>query len=88
MRQHEHTVTVPAWRGTIYDTDGADLALGVQTTTVFADPTELRQPRAVAIAAGKLLGVDPNTLYPELLTRRRASSTSTASAIRPRRRSS
>jgi cell division protein FtsI (penicillin-binding protein 3)/stage V sporulation protein D (sporulation-specific penicillin-binding protein) len=70
VRQHEHTVTVPAWRGTIYDTDGADLALGVQTTTVFADPTELRQPRAVAIAAGKLLGADPNTLYPELLNKK------------------
>jgi cell division protein FtsI (penicillin-binding protein 3) len=70
VRQHEHTVTVPAWRGTIYDTGGADLALGVQTTTVFADPTELRQPRAVAIAAGKLLGVDPNTLYPELLNKK------------------
>ena len=64
VRQHEHTVTVPAWRGTIFDTDGTDLALGVQTTTVFADPTALRSPRAVAVAAGKLLGVDPNTLYP------------------------
>jgi cell division protein FtsI (penicillin-binding protein 3) len=75
IRQHEHTVTVPAWRGTIFDAGGADLALGVQTTTVFADPTVLRQPRAVAVAAGKLLGVDPNTLYPQLLNRR-ASSTS------------
>ena len=70
VRQHEHTVTVPAWRGTIFDTGGADLALGVQTTTVFADPTELRSPRAVAVAAGKLLGVDPNTLYPQLLNKK------------------
>jgi cell division protein FtsI (penicillin-binding protein 3) len=70
VRQHEHTATVPAWRGTIFDADGADLALGVQTTTVFADPTELRQPRAVAVAAGKLLGVDPNTLYPQLLNKK------------------
>jgi cell division protein FtsI/penicillin-binding protein 2 len=70
VRQHEHTVTVPAWRGTIYDADGADLALGVQTTTVFADPTELRRPHAIAIAAGKLLGVDPNTLYPQLLNKK------------------
>jgi cell division protein FtsI/penicillin-binding protein 2 len=69
-RQHEHTVTVPAWRGTIFDAGGADLALGVQTTTVFADPTELRRPRAVAVAAGKLLGVDPNTLYPQLLNKK------------------
>ena len=70
VRQHEHTVTVPAWRGTIFDTNGTDLALGVQTTTVFADPTALRSPRAVAVAAGKLLGVDPNTLYPQLLNKK------------------
>ena len=70
VKQHEHTVTVPAWRGTIFDRDGADLALGVQTTTVFADPTQLRSPRKVAVAAGKLLGVDPNTLYPQLLNKK------------------
>jgi cell division protein FtsI/penicillin-binding protein 2 len=70
VKQHEHTVTVPAWRGTIFDRDGADLALGVQTTTVFADPTQLRSPRKVAIAAGKLLGADPNTLYPQLLNKK------------------
>jgi cell division protein FtsI/penicillin-binding protein 2 len=68
-RQHEHTVTVPAVRGTIFDRNGVDLALGEQTTTIYADPRQVRNPQAIAIAAGKLLGVDPNKLYPQLLQR-------------------
>ena len=68
-RQHEHTVTVPAVRGTIFDTTGVDLAIGEQTTTVFADPKQIRDARAVAVAAHRILGVDPNALYPQLIDR-------------------
>ena len=50
-RQHEHTVTVPAGRGTIFDRNGVRLAIGEQTTTVYADPRSFTQPRSVAVAA-------------------------------------
>src|ERR1041385_1135888 len=68
-RMHHETITTPAGRGTIFDRSGAQLAIGEQTTTVYAGPYEIRNPRAVAIAAHHFLGVDANTLYPQLLKR-------------------
>ncbi len=65
-QQHE-TETIPASRGTIYDRSGVPLALGEQTSTVYADPRTVRQPLAVARAAHDLLGADPNALYAALL---------------------
>ena len=47
-RQHRETVVIPAGRGTIFDRTGVQLAIGEQTTTVYADPRELSDPRAVA----------------------------------------
>lgn len=70
--QHHETVTIPAGRGTIYDRMGVQLALGEETTTVYADPKQVRNPRAVALAAQRTLGVDANALYPQLLDRRRS----------------
>jgi cell division protein FtsI/penicillin-binding protein 2 len=69
-KQHEHTVTVPAGRGTIFDRNGVELAIGEQTTTVYADPREVRNAQAIAIAAGKAFGLDPNKLYPQLLKKK------------------
>jgi len=34
------------------------------------DPRQLTQPRAIAVAAQKFLGVDANSLYPQLLDRK------------------
>jgi cell division protein FtsI/penicillin-binding protein 2 len=67
--QHRQTITLPAGRGTIFDRTGVQLAIGEQTTTVYADPRQVRSPRAVARAAQDLLGVDANELYPQLLDR-------------------
>ena len=68
-RQHHESITIPAGRGTIFDTSGVQLAIGEQMTTVYADPRQLTQPRAVAVAAERLLGVNANQLYPQLLER-------------------
>jgi cell division protein FtsI (penicillin-binding protein 3)/stage V sporulation protein D (sporulation-specific penicillin-binding protein) len=67
QRMHEETTTTPAGRGAILDRSGVQLAIGEQTTTIYADPHLVLQPRAVALAAHHLLGVDPNVLYPKLL---------------------
>jgi cell division protein FtsI (penicillin-binding protein 3) len=67
-QQHE-TLTVPAGRGTIYDRTGVQLAIGEQATTVYANPREVVNPRKVAGAAARILGVDANTLYPQLTDR-------------------
>jgi len=68
--QHRLTEKTPAGRGTIFDRTGVQLAIGETTTTVFADPKQIRNPRAVALAASEILGVDGNILYPKLLNKR------------------
>jgi len=68
--QHEETQTIPAGRGTIFDRTGVQLAIGEQKTTVYADPYLVRNPRAVALAAHDILGVDANALMPQLLNKK------------------
>ncbi|HVC87219.1 MAG TPA: penicillin-binding protein 2 [Gaiellaceae bacterium] len=68
-RQHRESIVIPAGRGTIFDTNGVQLAIGEQTTTVYADPRQLTDPRAVAAAAHQYFGVNANQLYPQLLNR-------------------
>ncbi len=68
--QHRETQKTPAGRGTIFDRTGVQLAIGEQRTTVFADPHQIRNPRAVALAAHQILGVDANILYPQLLNKK------------------
>jgi cell division protein FtsI (penicillin-binding protein 3) len=69
-RQHHESIVIPAGRGTIYDAAGVQLAIGETMTTVYADPRQLTQPRAIAVAAQQFLGVDANALYPQLLNRK------------------
>ncbi|HET7647520.1 MAG TPA: penicillin-binding protein 2 [Gaiellaceae bacterium] len=67
QRMHEETTTTPAGRGSILDRAGVQLAIGEQDTTIYADPHLVTDPRAVAIAAQRILGVDGNALYPQLV---------------------
>ena len=69
--QHREVVTIPAARGTIYDRNGTPLALGEDAITVYANPREVTNPRAEAVAAGRALGMQPETLYPLLSDRSR-----------------
>src|SRR3954470_15610783 len=69
-RQHHESIVIPAGRGTIFDAAGVQLALGEATTTIYADPRQVTQPRVIAQAAQRYLGVDANALYPRLLNRR------------------
>ena len=63
--------TIPAGRGTIFDRTGVQLAIGEQTTTVYADPQQVTRRRARSrVAAHELLGVDANQLYPQLLDKK------------------
>lgn len=69
--QHQATVVDPGARGTIYDRGGVQLAIGRQATTVYANPREIDDPQAVALAAGKTLRIAPEKLYPLLADRSR-----------------
>ena len=71
MRQHQATTAIPAGRGTIFDRTGEPLAIGEQATTIYADPRSVKQPRQVALAASKALGLNAEKLYPLLADRSR-----------------
>ncbi|MFL5944322.1 MAG: peptidoglycan D,D-transpeptidase FtsI family protein [Gaiellaceae bacterium] len=64
--QHRETVTLPAGRGTIYDRTGVELGLGERATTVYANPRQIANPRAAAVAVERTLGLDADRLYPLL----------------------
>jgi cell division protein FtsI (penicillin-binding protein 3) len=67
--QHREQVTIPAGRGTIYDRTGAQLALGEQAITVYANPRQITNPRTAAEAASRALGVDETQLLARLSDR-------------------
>jgi cell division protein FtsI/penicillin-binding protein 2 len=67
--QNREGIDVPARRGTIYDRLGVQLAIGERATTVYANPRQITDPRAAAVAAGETLGVNPDELYPLLADR-------------------
>jgi cell division protein FtsI (penicillin-binding protein 3) len=69
--QHNEDVTIPATRGTIFDRGGLQLAIGEQATTVYADPRQIRDPRAESVVAANALRLDPSTVYAELADRTR-----------------
>ena len=71
LRQHQATTAIPAGRGTIFDRTGEPLAIGEQATTIYADPRSVKQPRQVALAASKALGLNAEKLYPLLADRSR-----------------
>ena len=69
--QHDSTVTLPAGRGSLLDRTGLQLAIGRDATTVFANPHQVADPRAAALAVAKDLGLDAEKLYPKLADRTR-----------------
>ncbi len=71
LRQHRETVVVPAGRGTIFDRNGEPLAIGRQATTVYANPRQVDNPRALTLAIGKALDAEPGVVYPLLVDRSR-----------------
>jgi cell division protein FtsI (penicillin-binding protein 3) len=68
--QHQKSIKIPAGRGPIFDRTGVQLAIGEQTTTVYADPRQVTNASGIAVAAHRLLGVNPNALYPALRNKR------------------
>jgi len=69
--QHREVVTVPAGRGTLYDSTGTEVALGERATTIYANPRQVVNPRRAALAAERTLGLDADRLYPLLADRTR-----------------
>ena len=67
--QTKTPVVLPAGRGTIFDQLGTPLALGEQATTVYADPHQVRNATREAIAAARVLGLEPDPIFRALRQR-------------------
>ena len=65
-QQRLRTVTLDADRGRILDREGRDLALSVLRPTVFADPSQIDDPLAVAVQLAPVLGADVAELAAKL----------------------
>ena len=59
LDQRLHTETLAADRGTIFDAEGRELALTVDSVTVYANPAEVTDPAVEARYLASLTGQDP-----------------------------
>ena len=57
--QHRQTTVDPGSRGTIFDRQGIQLAIGRQATTVYANPQQIDDPELVAAVVAQTLRLDP-----------------------------
>ncbi len=64
--QRVRAVVLPAERGTIFDRNGAELALTVPKKTVWADPRLVTDPQQAASLLAPILGTDPAALAARL----------------------
>ncbi|HET7770579.1 MAG TPA: penicillin-binding transpeptidase domain-containing protein [Chloroflexota bacterium] len=71
VKQHELDQTVPARRGSIYDTHRDLLAGTVSVDFVYAHPPQVRHPEEAAAKLAPVLGVTPEQLLPALSDRSR-----------------
>jgi len=67
LDQRLHHETLAADRGTIFDADGRELAVTVESVTVYANPREIAQPDVVARLLAPLVGREPEAVE-ELLS--------------------
>jgi cell division protein FtsI (penicillin-binding protein 3) len=64
--QRVRPVVLPAERGSVFDREGADLALSVPQHTVWADPRLISDPQREADALAPVLGIDRDVLLRSL----------------------
>lgn len=64
--QTRKTFELAAMRGSILDRNGRDLALSIEKTTIFADPSLVEDPLAAAKTLGPILDIPVKTLQAKL----------------------
>ena len=69
-RQHGRTVEVDPRRGTIYDRNGAELAMSIDVDSVFAVPSEIPDQDSTAQVLAKVLDLDAQELLARLRSQR------------------
>jgi cell division protein FtsI (penicillin-binding protein 3) len=69
VSQQIENVEDPAQRGTIYDRNGVELAVSEDSTTVFANPLQIKNPAKVAAQLAPLMGMKEDELLRKLSDR-------------------
>ena len=69
VSQQIENVEDPAQRGTIYDRNGVELAVSEDSTTVFANPLQIKNPAKVAARLAPLMGMKEDELLRKLSDR-------------------
>jgi cell division protein FtsI (penicillin-binding protein 3) len=64
--QQSETVTVPGLRGTVYDRNGAELAVSEDAASVYATPYQVKDPERTAARLAPLLGVSEDNVLKAL----------------------
>ena len=70
QRQQERRIEVSPRRGSILDREGRELAVSIESSSVYAIPEEIDRPAAVAAALARIVKL-PNALLLEKLSRRK-----------------
>ncbi len=63
---HVTEIDLPARRGTIYDRNGNELAVGEEMKTIYVDPRQVEDPVDAARRLAPILGIPENELYARL----------------------
>jgi cell division protein FtsI (penicillin-binding protein 3) len=69
-RQYQHVLTITGKRGTIMDANGDPLAVSVQTTSIAADPRQIKDPYAAAVRLAPRLKLNRKALQQKLTGKR------------------
>jgi cell division protein FtsI (penicillin-binding protein 3) len=71
LRQRLRTIPLNAERGNIFDRNGRDLAISVERSSVYADPTLVADPALYASKLAPIVAVDQQMLYERLADKSR-----------------
>jgi cell division protein FtsI (penicillin-binding protein 3) len=69
-RQHGRSIDVDPRRGTIFDRNGAELAMSIDVDSVFAVPSEIPDQETTAQILAKVLDLDPQELLARIKSQR------------------
>ena len=61
LSQRLRTIPLSAERGSIFDRNGRDLAISIERSSVYADPTLVTDPALYASKLSPVVGVDSRT---------------------------
>ena len=68
--QRQRKIEIQPQRGSVYDRNGAELAISLDMKTIFANPRFISDPKAAAAAMAPILGLDPGAIETKLTTKR------------------